>query len=157
MGMIGGTFSRLSLTSSRRFRCKGKVSFHIYSKACSRFAIIIFTNQLGVGLDITESRKRDFQRKIEALSSHIKIPFTLFAALGEDSYRKPNVGMWNLLLEHLPKNIDLKESFFVGDAAGRLKGWKRGKTADHSNADKVFACNIGITFHTPEEFFNGEL
>lgn len=40
---------------------------------------------------------------------------------------------------------DLKESFFVGDAAGR--------PGDHSDSDKAFADAIGIPFMTPEEVF----
>ena len=44
------------------------------------------------------------------------------------------------------KPIDKTLSFFVGDAAGRKK--------DHSDADKKFAENCGLTFHTEEEFFS---
>lgn len=41
--------------------------------------------------------------------------------------------------------VDKKESFFVGDAAGRGK--------DHGKSDKEFAANCGLTFYTEEEFF----
>lgn len=43
---------------------------------------------------------------------------------------------------------DLKESFYVGDAAGR--------ESDFSCVDRKFAANIGIQFYTPEEYFLGE-
>ena len=41
--------------------------------------------------------------------------------------------------------VQLEESFFVGDAAGRSK--------DHDDCDKMFAHNIGIAFHTDDGFF----
>ena len=41
--------------------------------------------------------------------------------------------------------MNLGESFFVGDAAGRPR--------DHSDCDKMFAKNLGVTFHLDNEFF----
>lgn len=63
--------------------------------------------------------------------------------------------MWKELLEdydiHAPGDLDLDNSIFVGDAAGRIAG--DGKPKDFSCSDRNFAANVGITFHTPEEFF----
>jgi bifunctional polynucleotide phosphatase/kinase len=56
--------------------------------------------------------------------------------------------MWNLFKSEFNSDheIDLKESIYCGDAAGRnTKGAK-----DHSDADYKFALNIGITFKVPE-------
>jgi len=39
----------------------------------------------------------------------------------------------------------MKQSFFVGDAAGR-----RG---DHSNSDRQWAYNAGLPFYVPEDLF----
>ena len=44
--------------------------------------------------------------------------------------------------------IDLENSVFVGDAAGRVGG--RGMSKDHSNTDFQFAMNVGLKFVTPE-------
>ncbi len=47
-------------------------------------------------------------------------------------------------------DIDLKKSFYCGDAAGRVKGKKK----DFSDSDYKFALNINITFFTPEMLFH---
>eukprot|EP00455_Lapot_gusevi_P055144 TRINITY_DN8947_c0_g1_i6.p1 TRINITY_DN8947_c0_g1~~TRINITY_DN8947_c0_g1_i6.p1 ORF type:complete len:268 (+),score=99.96 TRINITY_DN8947_c0_g1_i6:30-806(+) len=52
--------------------------------------------------------------------------------------------------------VSLAHSFFVGDAAGRVKNWKPKAAKDFSVSDRAFACNVGIQFFTPEEFFLGE-
>ena len=51
---------------------------------------------------------------------------------------------------------DMSASYYVGDAAGRPKGWAPGKKKDFSCGDRMFAANIGIKFMTPEEYFFGE-
>ena len=51
--------------------------------------------------------------------------------------------------------IDLAESFYCGDAAGREKNWAPKKNKDHSIADRLFAMNITLNFKTPEEHFLG--
>ena len=77
--------------------------------------------------------------------------------------------MWKEILEDYdldPSTIDLQRSFFVGDAGGRLASG--GKPKDFSSSDRYvvelptmqkayyprnFAANVGIAFHTPEEYF----
>lgn len=49
----------------------------------------------------------------------------------------------------------MKESFYCGDAAGRVANWAPGKKKDHSMADKLLAENLGLKFYTPEQFFLG--
>ena len=64
------------------------------------------------------------------------------------STRKPEIGMWRDLENALAmqgKTIDYKESFYVGDAAGRKQ--------DFLDSDIKFAENAKIDFKTPEEFF----
>ena len=40
--------------------------------------------------------------------------------------------------------VNKSESFYVGDAAGRAKGWAKDKPKDFSCSDRMFAANIGI-------------
>ena len=80
---------------------------------------------------------------------------TFLAAITKDDNRKPGVGMWEYFLKNLNGNmkVNMKKSFYCGDAAGRPK------TADHkkdfSDTDRKFAINIGIDFYTPESYFLG--
>ncbi|KAJ2907988.1 hypothetical protein GGI21_003337, partial [Coemansia aciculifera] len=53
--------------------------------------------------------------------------------------------------------VDKAASFYVGDAAGRPAGWKRGVAADHSDSDLTFALNAGVAFYTPEEIITGKI
>lgn len=84
------------------------------------------------------------------------LPIVFLAATASDKYRKPATGMWEFCLETVFSEfaIDMKASFYCGDAAGRPKTATRPK--DFSDTDIKFAANIGLTFHTPEELFLGE-
>ena len=95
------------------------------------------------------------------------MPLYLFAALGYDTYRKPNTGMWRALEAKLLAirpgvTIDLSGSYFVGDAAGRRAADSGKQTVSHgagkdfSDSDRKFALNLELAFHTPQEFFLGE-
>ena len=42
------------------------------------------------------------------------------------------------------KQIDKKNSFYCGDAAGRVNNWTAGKKKDFSCADRKYAHNIGL-------------
>uniref|UniRef100_A0A6A7G2M0 Bifunctional polynucleotide phosphatase/kinase-like n=1 Tax=Hirondellea gigas TaxID=1518452 RepID=A0A6A7G2M0_9CRUS len=50
----------------------------------------------------------------------------------------------------------MSQSFYVGDAAGRVKNWKAGAKRDFSVSDRKFAANLKLPFRTPEEHFLGE-
>ncbi|KAJ1961073.1 hypothetical protein GGI12_003452 [Dipsacomyces acuminosporus] len=68
--------------------------------------------------------------------------------------RKPSPGMWHLAeLDNGGLSVDRSSSFFVGDAAGRKAGWKRGAAADFSDSDLAFALNLNVPFYTPEHIF----
>jgi bifunctional polynucleotide phosphatase/kinase len=92
----------------------------------------------------------------------------VLAATAGDQYRKPGIGLYELLLQlyeakglevgtfwissprdqrtnTFPLDVDLENSFYVGDAAGRA--------GDHNDTDRKFAINAGLTFYTPEQYF----
>uniref|UniRef100_A0A8C9WDR4 Polynucleotide kinase 3'-phosphatase n=1 Tax=Scleropages formosus TaxID=113540 RepID=A0A8C9WDR4_SCLFO len=85
------------------------------------------------------------------LASLLKKGFKVFAATASGIYRKPVIGMW----EHLCQK-SLHTAVSIADAAGRPVNWAPGKKKkDFSCSDRLFALNIGLQFHTPEEFFLG--
>lgn len=68
-----------------------------------------------------------------------------------DVYRKPNIGMYEVVEKVYRSkglDIDLENSIFVGDAAGRLVA--QGRRKDHHDTDFKFALNVGLGFFTPE-------
>ncbi|KIW05210.1 polynucleotide kinase 3'-phosphatase [Verruconis gallopava] len=128
------------------------------------YLVAIVSNQGAIGLrsdsktaKMDKKRLDQFKQRAVSVFNQLDIPISLYAATEKDIYRKPRVGMWQVLLEDhglTPDGIDLCGSVFVGDAAGRLK--EGSKKEDFSCSDRNFADNIGLPFHTPEEFFLGE-
>lgn len=113
------------------------------------YKIVFFTNQAGL---VNSSKIASFKSKIEKILKKI-CPVQVFIAPGKNIYRKPCKGMWDTLVDKQNNvSIEIDESFYVGDAAGRDKGGGR-KTKDHSCADRLFAMNVGLQFFTPEEYF----
>ena len=55
--------------------------------------------------------------------------------------------MWKFLLEHCNQSVkvNMTQSIYVGDAAGRAKNWAPGRSKDFSCADRMFAANIDIS------------
>lgn len=79
------------------------------------------------------------------------------AATASDQFRKPSTGMWDFLISNILVDeikVDMKNSFYCGDAAGRPKTANRPK--DFSDADIKFSRNIELQFYTPEHLFLGE-
>lgn len=114
-----------------------RVKSVLYDYYNNCYKIVIFTNQ--------RKFKDDFITKIEAIKEELKIDFDIFIATGDDYYRKPMTGMWDLFVSLFPHNIDIKHSFYCGDAAGR--------NSDFDIVDLYFAHNIGIKFEIPENIF----
>lgn len=107
------------------------------------YKLVFFTNQGGLGNNT--SKIKDFKIKIENVVASLSLPVQVYISLAKKMYRKPRTGMWDTLVKS--KNdcvaIDMSKSFYVGDAAGREKNWAPKRNKDHSNADRLFALNIG--------------
>ncbi|XP_074319293.1 polynucleotide 3'-phosphatase ZDP [Silene latifolia] len=120
------------------------------------FKLVVFTNESNIDR-WTKKRQKAVDSKVGRLNNFIKkvnVPMQVFIACGfdtkgrKDAYRKPQPGMWRVMEKHFNSGIaiDMDQSFYVGDAAGREK--------DHSDADIKFAQAIGLKFYLPEEFFD---
>ncbi|KAJ3117964.1 hypothetical protein HDU96_004640 [Phlyctochytrium bullatum] len=122
------------------------------------------------GGKLKPSKEKIFKGKAQHFARAVGVPLTILAAVEDDIYRKPRVGMWNKLLELYnlrepgkPGNeawevLDKEGSFYCGDAAGRTSvsfgiGDKKKPTKDHSDSDFKFALNAGIKFFLPEELW----
>uniref|UniRef100_A0A1B0D571 PNK FHA domain-containing protein n=2 Tax=Phlebotomus papatasi TaxID=29031 RepID=A0A1B0D571_PHLPP len=117
------------------------------------FKVVFFTNQAAISKK--KLKIEDFVNKVKKVVGKINIPIQVFISTGKGIYRKPMIGMWRKLEEEFNDGvkIDMKESFFVGDAAGRTEA--KGRKKDHSCSDRFMAINLGLTFFTPEEHFQG--
>ncbi|XP_050911282.1 polynucleotide 3'-phosphatase ZDP isoform X2 [Lathyrus oleraceus] len=110
------------------------------------YKLVIFTNESNIER-WKNQRQKAVDSKIGRLNQFIekvKVPIQVFIACGTgksgkagtkeaDPFRKPKPGMWQLMEKHFNSGItiDMNQSFYVGDAAGRKK--------DHSDADIKFA------------------
>lgn len=123
------------------------------------YLLVIFTNQGGVVANQVNKSYQNLTGRIDNILKEIEIPF-VFAATKRPKlnpasskethlkFRKPQAGMWHELISQLKEldlELDLKNSFYCGDAAGRLK--------DFSDSDLSFAKNIGLQFYLPEDLF----
>lgn len=136
------------------------------------YIIVIFSNQSGMSsgakFDKVKWRKA-MDDLVKILTSQIKdgkFYFAVYVAKTYDLFRKPNIGLWEQMKKDIKEEFSLdkvrisKNSFFVGDAAGRTsaspykkKIYPSSNKGDFSDTDRKFALNIGIKFLTPEEFF----
>ncbi|KAK6934140.1 Polynucleotide kinase 3 phosphatase, partial [Dillenia turbinata] len=107
------------------------------------FKLVVFTNESNIER-WKNKRQVAVDSKIGRLNNflkHVKVPMQVFIACGfdksggqqEDPFRKPKTGMWQIMEKQFNSGIqiDMNQSFYVGDAAGRPN--------DHSNADIAFA------------------
>ena len=103
------------------------------------YTIVIFTNQKST----TDNKVNfNFQRVNNFINMIPDIPIILMMATGDDIYRKPNIGMYQILEKMVPP---IQTAFYCGDAAGRPQ--------DFSDSEIMFAKNNGIKFYTPEQIF----
>lgn len=125
-----------------------KVKLYLNALNNNNYSIVIFTNQKGISkgkLTISE-----FYEKIQKIKDELGFELNIFISTNDDIYRKPMTGMWDFMIKKMEVGVDYKNSFYVGDAAGRV--YKKRK--DHSSDDLFFANNVNVQFFTPEKFFN---
>ncbi|KAA6429316.1 hypothetical protein WJX79_008683 [Trebouxia sp. C0005] len=111
------------------------------------FKIVIFSNQNGIKTALEGKMATKVKGRVTNMLAEAGVPAQILLATGTDQYRKPEKGMWDYFVQHgnEGKEPDHEESFFVGDAAGRL--------GDFADSDKQFAAAVGIPFKLPEDIF----
>ncbi|GAB7361468.1 hypothetical protein MBLNU230_g1524t1 [Neophaeotheca triangularis] len=135
--------------------------------AAEGYAVVVMSNQGAVSLRHDEKTPKTGMRslnnikgKITAVLGQLDLPITVYAATGQDGFRKPRTGMWEQLLRDYgledPGEINHAQCVFVGDAAGRPADKVTKTKKDHACSDRDLAANVDVQFQTPEEFFLGE-
>uniref|UniRef100_A0A671SBQ5 Bifunctional polynucleotide phosphatase/kinase-like n=1 Tax=Sinocyclocheilus anshuiensis TaxID=1608454 RepID=A0A671SBQ5_9TELE len=102
------------------------------------YKVVFFTNQMGISRG--KLRPEVFKSKVEDILQTLQLPIQVFASTAPGIYRKPVVGMWEHLCEKANGGvtIDVSQSFYVGDAAGRPANWALGKKKkDFSCSDRL--------------------
>lgn len=77
------------------------------------------------------------------------MPLEVYVSTHLDHFRKPSILFWECFAS---TTIDIENSFYCGDSAGRRVN-PTTKKADLKDTDYKFALNIGIKFKCPEEVF----
>lgn len=113
------------------------------------YNLVIISNQMGVSKG--KITREQLKNKLEQIINFFKLNFTIVCAFNDDNFRKPRMGMWDLLAG------DLLKSWYCGDAGGRDKRIINGKLhveidKDFSDTDLKFAKNIGVKFIHRDEF-----
>ncbi|AGA16187.1 pnk protein [Thysanoplusia orichalcea nucleopolyhedrovirus] len=117
---------------------------HLYELG---YDLVVFTNQSRLGSG--KMKSDDLLHKLYNIKQAIGAPISFYVAPNKDEYRKPNTKMWFEMVKQFAR-IDETQSFYVGDAAGRINLTTGHK--DFSDSDKMFAKNLNLQFYTPEQF-----
>jgi bifunctional polynucleotide phosphatase/kinase len=86
------------------------------------------------------------------------VPLQVIGSLQQDVYEKPCPGMWQVMASFNSPHVQhfCNESFFVGDAAGRIRSTTTSENgADFAATDYQFARAAGVTHYVPEQIFIG--
>ena len=104
----------------------GKIISKLKSVHDDGYKIVLFTNQAGI--EKKKVKKSDIQTKLLAIMKKLAVPFQVFISTGENVFRKPCTGQWDFMIKNCNNGVavDLDKSYYVGDAAGRPKGWALG-------------------------------
>eukprot|EP00918_Siedleckia_nematoides_P054454 GHVU01118948.1.p1 GENE.GHVU01118948.1~~GHVU01118948.1.p1 ORF type:complete len:424 (+),score=78.98 GHVU01118948.1:3165-4436(+) len=115
------------------------------------YKLVLISNQYVVTNG--QSTAMEMTCKVDYIQREIGLPMQAFLSTDKDEYRKPQTGIWEYLRDFAngDLDIDVKQSFYVGDAAGRPKNGPRKK--DHGDGDLKFALNLSLPFYVPEQYF----
>jgi bifunctional polynucleotide phosphatase/kinase len=112
--------------------------------------VIIVSNQKGFSTNKTDIDT--WKSKIERMNKKLKIPISIYASKYDDQYRKPRIGLFELIKN---KNKNKNVLFYCGDGGGKAK--RDGYKKDFSDTDLKFALNIGTEFKHRDEFVSTDL
>ena len=114
------------------------------TRLASEFNLVIISNRSSDKASAF-APVRDYVAELDsATTSRV----TVYGPTTHDRYRKPHTGTWEHYVRRVCNGKALTNFvFYCGDAAGR--------PGDHSNADAMYARNIGVNFITPEALFYG--
>lgn len=112
------------------------IIMNILNNISKKYNIVIISNQKHNKYDL-------FEKKIVSFLEYFKnkINISVYVSTKNDIFRKPNIGLVNII----EKDHNNKIKYYCGDALGR-KG-------DFSDTDYKFALNIGISVFSPEKIF----
>ncbi len=96
-----------------------------------RYKIVFFTNQAGI--EKKKTNAKDLKLKITNIIKKLGLDIQVFVSTGENHFRKPSTKVWEFMVEKCNQGVavDMEKSYFVGDAAGRAKGWMAGEWEVH--------------------------
>jgi bifunctional polynucleotide phosphatase/kinase len=106
------------------------------------FCLVFISNQSGMSTG--KVVKAEWSEKLDKVNAIINLPVKVFAACAKDKFRKPEIGLWQLICSNIKEPVS-NESFYCGDACGR--------PTDHSACDHKFAINAKIKYFLPENIF----
>ncbi len=101
--------------------------------ADKRYRMVLLTDQ-------TKEWKIEMIKEVIGI---LGIPFTVVIGGFQGAPKKPDTTAFRSLIPK--KGLNMKLSFYVGDAAGRDGDW--------ADVDKAFADAMGLRFYTPEQMF----
>ena len=131
----------------------------IFKELKNTHRIVLFSNQNGINSKFVKMTAEDVEKRFENLFDMMndkELTVTVFAAAGKNDFRKPGKGMFDLYQQEYTdgQQVNMEESFYVGDAAGRKENSKHksNNKKDFSDGDFKFAAAAGLKFLTPEQF-----
>lgn len=121
------------------------------------YSIVIISNVFGNGKLVTDSLKY----KIESFCAIYDIPILALFAVKKNRVSKPHTGMWVFLNGFFKKFGDsiIQRACIVSDFGGRLSEHETAKglikiKPDSTDIDRAFAHNVGIPYHTINEYLD---